>query len=172
MCLFLPKQQGFTHGSIGAGKLAIEELGMANGFGVDYSVNSADINPTNLAQYAAVIFLNTTGDILNDTQQTAFEQYIRAGNGFVGIHSATDTEYGWAWYAGLIGTHFQNHPSIQNADIEIVDGTHASTTHLSGTWNRTDEWYNFQNQPVGVNILLKIDESTYSGGNMGESAPN
>ncbi len=57
----------------------------------------------NLAQYEAVVFLNTTGDVLNATQQTAFESYIRAGGGYVGVHAAADTEYDWPFYGNLVG---------------------------------------------------------------------
>jgi len=116
-----------------------------------------------------VIFLSTTGTILDDGQKAVFQRYIESGNGYVGIHSATDTEYDWAWYGGLVGTFFRDHPSIQPASIQIEDPNHPSTASLSQPWQRTDEWYNFQTNPRGsVHVLATMDESSYEGGDMGD----
>ena len=60
-------------------------------------------NDSTLKNYSAVIFLCTTGDVLNYLQEAAFERYIQAGGGFVGVHAATDTEYDWGWYGRLVG---------------------------------------------------------------------
>lgn len=170
--LLFSKTDGFRHGSIGAGKTAVQTLGAANNFAVDLSEDAADINDANLANYAAVIFLHTTGDFLNETQQGALERYIQAGNGFVGIHAAADAEYDWDWYGGLVGAYFDSHPAIQEADVTVVDDAHLSTAHLPPTWTRTDEWYNFRTDPsANVNVLLALDESSYNGGNMGSSHP-
>ena len=65
----------------------------------------------NLALYDAVVFLSTTGDVLNADQQAAFERYIQAGGGYVGIHAASDTEYTWKWYGHLVGAYFRGHPA-------------------------------------------------------------
>ena len=101
--------------SIAVGVPAIIKLGTENNFDVDTTTNADKFTYQNLKQYAAVIFLNTTGDVLNDTQQGEFEKYIRGGGGFVGVHSATDTEYDWAWYGNLVGAYFKSHPAQQNA---------------------------------------------------------
>ncbi|MDJ0756889.1 MAG: ThuA domain-containing protein [Ardenticatenaceae bacterium] len=170
--LLFSKTAGFRHGSITDGQAAVQTLAADNNFAVDLSENAADINDANLANYAAVIFLHTTGDFLNDTQQGALERYVQAGNGFVGIHAAADAEYGWAWYGGLVGAYFDSHPAVQEADMIVANSTHPSTAHLSTTWTRTDEWYNFQSDPSSnVNVLLSLDESSYSGGTMGSSHP-
>ena len=98
----------------------------------------------NLAQYEAVVFLNTTGDVLNATQQTAFESYIRGGGGYVGVHAAADTEYDWPFYGNLVGAYFASHPAIQQATVRVEDRAHPATAHLPQTWTRTDEWYNYR----------------------------
>ena len=117
------------------------------------------------------MFLSTTGDVLNGNQQAAFERFIRSGWGFVGIHSAADTEYDWPFYGGLIGAYFAGHPDIQPATIR-VEVPHPSTSGLPATWNRRDEWYNFQKNPRGtVNVLATLDERSYSGGTMGADHP-
>src|ERR687892_2674321 len=109
--LVFPETAAFRHDSIPAGITAIQELGAANGFAVEATEDSTAFTDANLAQYDAVVFLNTTGDVLTDEQQGAFERYIQAGGGYVGIHAAADTEYGWDWYGDLLGAYFRNHPT-------------------------------------------------------------
>jgi cytochrome c len=170
--LVFSKTTGFRHDSIPNGIAAIQQLGTANQFGVDTSEDASAFSDANLGNYKAVIFLNTTGDLFDEAQKAALQRYIRAGNGFVGIHSASDTEHNWAWYGGLIGAFFHDHPALQPATINVQDRFHPSTSFLSSAWQRTDEWYNFATNPRGhVHVLLSLDESTYSGGTMGVDHP-
>jgi type 1 glutamine amidotransferase len=107
----------------------------------------------------------TTGDVLNNGQQRAFERYFRRGGGFVGVHSAADTEYDWTWYGAMLGTRFKNHPQIQRAAISVQDRRHPSTHGLPRRWIRTDEWYNFAANPRrSVHVLASLDETTYAPG--------
>ena len=69
------------------------------------------------------MFLSTTGNILDDTQQKVLENYIRSGHGYVGVHSASDTEYDWPFSGILMGAHFKGHPQIQSAKLTVVDKT-------------------------------------------------
>ncbi len=170
--LLFTRTTGFRHGSIPDAIDAIRTIAQQNGFTVDDTEDASVFSQAGLAPYQAVVFLMTTGNVLNDTQQSAFEDYIRAGNGFAGVHSATDTEYDWPWYGDLVGAYFSNHPNIQDAQINIEDADHPSTADLPAVWSRRDEWYNFQTNPRGlVNVLATIDESSYSGGNMGDDHP-
>ncbi|MDF2189585.1 ThuA domain-containing protein [Paraflavitalea sp. CAU 1676] len=165
------KTAGFHHNSIDEGKLALIKLGEANKFGVDTSTDATVFSKDNLKQYKAVIFLNTTGNILDETQQAAFEQYIRSGGGFVGIHAATDTEYDWPWYGKLVGAYFKSHPATQEATLQIVDNKHISTKHLPERWTRKDEWYNYKWMSDSLHVLITIDENTYTGERMGNTHP-
>jgi type 1 glutamine amidotransferase len=159
----------FRHGSIPNGLAAIRQLGTNNNFEVVATENAADFTDANLAQFAAVMFLSTTGDVLDAAQQSAFERYIEAGGGYVGVHAASDTEYTWPWYGGLVGAYFSNHPAIQKATVLTENSVHPSTRFLPEGWVRTDEWYNFQSNPrANVHVLARLDESTYSGGTMGD----
>src|SRR5262245_19584569 len=106
--LVFSKTSGFRHDSITNGIAAIRTLGTNNHFSVEASEDGAVFSDANLAQYKAVVFLSTTGDVLDSDQQAAFERYIRAGGGFVGIHAASDTEYNWPWYGGLVGAYFSS----------------------------------------------------------------
>jgi len=170
--LVFSKTTGFRHDSIPQGIAAIKALGADNGFAVDSTEDAARFTDAELAGYKVVVFLNTTGDILDDRQKAAFERYIRSGGGFVGVHSASDTEYRWAWYGRLVGAYFADHPEIQPAAVHVEDRTHPSTTDLPAAWQRTDEWYNLRSNPRGaVHVLATLDEVTYSGGKMGSDHP-
>ncbi|MEV1047570.1 ThuA domain-containing protein [Streptomyces sp. NPDC049916] len=170
--LVFSKTAGFRHDSIPAGITALRQLGAANNFTVTATEDATAFTSTNLAGYEAVVFLSTTGDVLNAAQQTAFEGYIEAGGGYVGIHAAADTEYDWTWYGGLAGALFKSHPHIQPATVKVEDRAHDATAHLGPTWQRTDEWYDYRTNPrTSAHVLASLDESTYSGGTMGGDHP-
>ena len=169
--LVFSKTAGYRHSSIDTGKLALLKLGSSNKFIVDTTEDAAKFTEANLKKYAAVVFLNTTGNVLNANQEAAFERFIQAGGGFAGIHSATDTEYDWIWYARLVGANFLSHPKIQPAKIIVTDKENPATKHLPAVWERTDEWYNFKNLNKDVHVLAKIDETSYEGGALGADHP-
>ena len=173
--LVFSKTAGFRHDSIPNGIAAIQTLGQQNNFQVDATEDATQFNDANLANYEAVIFLSTTGDVLNAEQQAAFERYIANGGGYAGIHSAADTEYDWAWYGEMLGgAYFRSHPANQTATVNVEDTTHPSTSHLSATWSRFDEWYNYRTNPRGdVHVLATLDESSYQPGDgaMGADHP-
>lgn len=158
------KTAGFHHNSIAVGKVAIQKLGAENKFDVDTTLDAEKFTPGNLKQYKAIVFLNTTGDVLNETQQEAFTNYIKAGGGFMGIHAATDCEYNWPWYGNLVGAYFGGHPAQQVATLNITDTKNAATKHLPNPWVRKDEWYNFKWMAEGLHELITIDESSYDPG--------
>jgi type 1 glutamine amidotransferase len=174
--LVFSRTAGFRHDSIPEGIKAVQDLGEGHHFLVDATEDPLQFTGENLGRYRAVIFLNTTGDVLNAQQQAAFERFIQAGNGFVGVHAASDTEYDWPWYTRLVGAQFASHPEIQEASITVVDRAHASTKHLAETWRRTDEWYNFRDHPKEkaggtLRIVATLDESSYRGGEMNGDHP-
>jgi cytochrome c len=165
------KTAGYHHNSIAVGKLALMKLGAENGFDVDTTENPAYFNEDSLKQYSAVVFLNTTGDVLNSTQETAFERFIQAGGGYLGIHAASDTEYDWLWYGRLVGAYFTSHPAQQEAKLTVTDQTNPATKHLPKEWKRKDEWYNFKKIDSSIHVLMTIDEKSYEGGKNGDTHP-
>lgn len=166
------KTNGFRHSSIADGQEAIRNLSLEYGFQASFSEDSTIFTRDNLDTLEVVVFLNTTGDILGDEEQIFFEEFIENGGGFVGIHSATDTEYDWPWYGELIGRYFDGHPQIQRADLTVLNSDHESTMNLPSIWVREDEWYNFDTPfPEKLNVLVTIDENSYSGGTMGDFHP-
>jgi len=170
--LIFSKTVDFRHDAIENGIQAIQKLGEENHFQVDQTEDTTLFNDQILQKYQTVIFLNTSGDVLNEAQQEAFKKYIQNGGGFVGVHGATATEYDWQWYGELVGTYFDQHPKIQRATVRITDRTHASTVDLPVIWERTDEWYNFRSKlNENVHVLAVMDEPTYSGGTHGDFHP-
>lgn len=169
--LVFSKTAGFRHNSITAGKLALLKIGEEQNIKVDTSENAEIFTDDKLKKYNAIVFLSTTGDILNQNQQVAFERFIQAGGGFVGIHAASDTEYDWPWYVQLIGGNFESHPHPQDANLLILDNKHPSTLHLPKVWTRKDEWYNFKNINKSVKVIMTIDEKSYEGGKNGDFHP-
>lgn len=170
--LVFSKTDGYRHASIPDGLAAIREIGAVHGFAVEATEDARWFTDSTLARFEAVVFLNTSEDVLDAQQEAAFERYVRAGGGFAGVHAASDTEYDWPFYGGLVGAYFSGHPDIQTATVRIEDATHPSTEGLPEAWTRTDEWYNFRENPRGrVRVLATLDESTYRGGTMGDDHP-
>jgi type 1 glutamine amidotransferase len=170
--LVFSKTTGFRHESIPDGVRALRELGAAAGFAVTATEDAAAFTPGRLRGYAAVVFLNTTGDVLDAHQRTAFEAYIRGGGGYLGVHSAADTEYDWPFYGALVGAYFAAHPAAQPATLRVEDRGHPATAHLDGVWERTDEWYDYRTNPrPTVRVLLSLVASSYTGGRMGADHP-
>ncbi|MBO0868168.1 MAG: ThuA domain-containing protein, partial [Micromonosporaceae bacterium] len=172
--LVFSKTTGFRHDSIPAGIAAIQQLGLDNNFTVDATEDDSLFTDANLAQYQAVIFLSSTGDPLGtQAEKDAFQRYIEAGGGFVGIHAAADSGYNWPWYGSLVGAYFKEHPAIQQAVVKVEDPAHPSTNGLPLEITRTDEWYDFQTNPRGtVHVLTSVDDTSYSGSTMGIDHPN
>lgn len=169
--LIFSKTQGFRHSSIEKGAQVLKQLLDKEKIASDHSEDAALFTDQGLKKYDAVIFLSTTGNILDEIQQEAFVRYIQSGKGFAGIHAATDTEFDWPWYNGLVGAYFTSHPAVQNAKIDVVDRKHIATKHLDPVWWHKDEWYNFKDVKEGLHVLMNLDEKSYNGGKMGDHHP-
>jgi type 1 glutamine amidotransferase len=163
---------GFRHTSIGAGLALFEEFARRGEIALRATEDGADL-VRGLAEVEVVVFLSTTGDVLDGAQQDALESFVRAGGGFVGLHSATDTEYEWPFYAELLGARFESHPAVQSARIVVEAADHPATDFLPAIWERADEWYDFDRNPraSGVTVLLRLDETSYEGGKDGADHP-
>ena len=165
--LVFTKTNGYHHNSISDGVNAIFKLAGQNNFEVDTTSSAEWFVEDTLKKYAAVVFLNTTGDLLNNVQEADFQRFIEAGGGYVGVHAAADAEYDWGWYGRLTGAWFNGHPEQQEAVIQIADSNNDATRHLPKPWKRKDEWYNFKKIGTDLHILLTLDEKSYKGGTNG-----
>ena len=169
--LVFNKTEGYHHKSIPTGTATIKKLGEQNNFKVTETYDAGQFTENNLKKYQLVIFLSTTGNVLDEGQQMAFEDYINKGGNYFGIHAATDTEYDWKWYGDLVGAYFLSHPKIQEANVIVEKPLHPTVAHLPKIWTRTDEWYNLKDINPKINVLLNLDETSYEGGENGEIHP-
>jgi type 1 glutamine amidotransferase len=157
------KTKGYRHKSIPAGLKAITALAQDRGWVVTATEDESFFTDENLAKFDVCVFLNPTGDNLNDEQQQAFERFIAKGKGFVGIHAAADTEYEWRWYGDLCGAFFKTHPPYQQATINIENTNHPAMKPFQAmkTYTVEDEWYSFRENPRGkVTVLATLDENS------------
>ncbi len=160
--LLVTTTRGWHHESVHAGVLAIQQLGVKNNFDVVLQESPGAITDKNLEQFKVIIFLNTTGDIFDSAQQKVMERFIQSGKGYVGIHSASDTEYDWDWYNKLVGRMFYIHPAVQTAKMTIVDPSFPGLQGFAQNEYFTDEWYHFGPEKVtDLKYILAIDESSY-----------
>jgi type 1 glutamine amidotransferase len=170
--LVFTRTLGFRHASIPDGVTAVQDLGREHRFSVDATDDAGAFTPSNLSRYRVVVFLSTTGDVLDGSQRDAFQGFTRRGGGFVGVHAAADALYDWPWYGSLLGAYFARHPAVQPARIRVEDRASPSTRGLPQSFTWTDEWYDFRANPrPSVHVLLSLDETSYEGGGMGTDHP-
>ncbi|MBK8390347.1 MAG: ThuA domain-containing protein [Saprospiraceae bacterium] len=159
--VYIKNGNGYVHDNRAASITCIQKIGKNNGFIVDHSDNPADINEENLKKYQAIVLSNTNNETFDtDGQKLAFQRFIEAGGGLVGIHSASGYERKWPWFTAALGGRFKRHPPLQKFDVKVVDANHPSTAHLNETWKWEDEcYYTFHLNPE-IHTLLAADLST------------
>lgn len=162
---------GYRHESIAFGLNTLSQLAQEEGIRMEHTEDSLVFNDKALSKYHLVVFLSTTGDVLGPDQEKAFQRFIEQGGAFMGIHAATDTEYEWPFYGQLVGAYFESHPDQQEARLIVVNQTHPATAHMNATWNHYDEWYNFKEIQPDLQVLIRLDETSYQGGKNGVNHP-
>jgi len=162
--LVFAKTTGYRHRSIPVAEATIRGLGREHRFAVDQTEDERRFTQRNLARYAALVFLSSTGEPLAPgAHRRALRHYIRHRGGFLGIHAASDSLYDWPWYVGLVGASFRRHaPGTVPADVVVEDRRAAATRALPHVWRRVDEWYAFRSNPrPRVHVLASLDERSY-----------
>jgi len=165
--LIFTKTAGFYHASIPNAIKAFSEIGRKQKWQITFTEDSTLFTDKELMKYDVVVFLLTTGNnLLNEKQKLAFQNYVENGGGFVGVHTATDTEYKWPWYEKLVGAHFLGHPPVHKGKLVIENKNHPSTQCFEAdTVKWTDEFYTFDRNPrlnTNLAILVSIDEKSYN----------
>jgi hypothetical protein len=168
--LLFTKTNGFRHEEgIPAGVALIEAIAKRRGWSVFHTESGAVHTPENLARFAAVVWHQVSGDVLNEAQKNAFRGWLEGGGGWVGVHgSGGDGEYKWSWYVEeLLGAQFIGHPmgpQFQEGKLVVEDRAHPATAQLPESFVHDEEWYSFDRsvRERGYRVLATVDESTYS----------
>jgi type 1 glutamine amidotransferase len=196
--LVLDKNQGGANGHLESRRdlnAALRELAAKKGFTVTFigqndpaSKISTEFSTANLATYQAVIFSNNDGvhAQLDSTSKINFENYVKAGGGFLPIHAASAFISDWPWLTSVLVQSFYNPfghdqptANVIHDDEGMKEGTETKGVFkgLTAPLAFLDEHYSFRASPrgvTGVSILLKVDEKSYSKpvqGPMGEDHP-
>lgn len=160
--LLFTKTDGWHHESIHDAVTAMRHLSEKHDFSLQWHEDASRFNDDFLKDFDAIVFINTTGDIFNAEQQSAFQRFIRSGKGFVGVHAASDTEYEWDWYGKLVGHYFKIHPVNQTAVIHKLNNDFPGMQGFHDKQLWTDEFYDFHPANIdSLNYLLTVDENTY-----------
>jgi type 1 glutamine amidotransferase len=161
--LMLTATAGFRHDSIPTARTVVASLASRSGeFGVAATENLADLTSTRLASTDVLMFALTSGELaLDDTQKRAVLDFVNAGGGFIGIHSASDTLYEWSDYGRLVGAYFKEHPWTQQGAVSVEDPSHPITSGLGASFTLTEEFYTFRQNPrPSVHVLLSLDAAS------------
>jgi type 1 glutamine amidotransferase len=170
--LLFSRTAEYRHDSIPAAIAAFMDMQAPGAYQAESTEDPAWFTAAILRRFQVVVFLMTTGEVLDTDQQDAFQAWVDAGGGYLGVHSASDTEYDWPFYGELVGAYFSGHPDIAAATVAIEAPDHPAVAGLLSPWSRRDEWYDFRSNPrESVTVLATVDESTYRGGTMGADHP-
>ena len=163
---------GYRHESIPDGVRALTALAAERGLGVEHTEDPSVFTEERLGGVLLVVWLSTSGDVLDADQRTALGTWLHRGGAFAGVHAATTAEPSWPEFERIVGARFDSHPELQTATVVVEDADHPSTACLPAGWSPVDEWYDFTTNPRGrVRVLATVDERTYSGGKMGADHP-
>jgi type 1 glutamine amidotransferase len=177
---YTPDGKGYVHDNIATSVETIKKMGAENGFAVVASDDPKQFTDANLKQYNALVFSNSNNEAFeNDAQREAFQRYIRAGGGLVGIHSASGSERKYPYFWSVLGGKFVRHPKQQKFTVRVVDPKHPATKDLPATFEWTDECYYTDNLNPAIKPLLvtdpaKLDDpqkATYPGDRFGDALP-
>jgi len=161
--LVFSKTNGYRHTSIEAGVESIQALGKAHNFSVDHTEDSTRFSDSGLAKYEAIIFLSTTGNVLGNAEEAAFERFIRSGKGYVGIHAAADTEYDWEFYRKVVGRQFVQHPEHQTGTIYTIDQDFPGMEGFGDSLSLYEEWYEYTvAYDTDLKYLMRLDTTSIS----------
>lgn len=173
--LLFSKTTGFRHGeAIDASKKMFAEMAKRNRWFLYETEEGGVFNAEQLAKFNVVIFNNSTGEVINDEQKKALEEYVENGGGLIGIHGSGDDSHHWDWYEkNLPGAKFSHHPlkhQLQKTTL-FLEPLSDSTLRkkLPTQLTHTDEWYIFFENPrsKGFNIIYTINgDKIIPNGNM------
>jgi len=194
--LFFTKSSGFEHSAISYKKgepsfaeKVLTEIGPKNNFELTFSKDGSLFNPKYLAQFDALFFY-TTGDLcsagtdgqppMSPEGKQAFLDYVKAGKGFIGTHSASDTfhtnneakkgperykNFGAAAdpYVRMLGGEFIKHGAQQKAHMRVVDPKFPGMEKYAAGFDLNEEWYSLKDFSEDLHVLLVQETDTMKG---------
>ena len=194
--LFFSKSSGYEHSVISwkngqpsyAEKILLD-LGKQNGWEFTFSKDGSKFSPDYLKQFDAVFFY-TTGDLCSpgtdkqppmsmEGKQALFD-YIRAGHGFIGTHSAADTfhtaneankgrdrymNHGDKAddYVKCLGGEFIIHGAQQVATNKVIDPKFPGFEKTGDSFAFQEEWYSLKDFAANDHVLTVIDAPSMKG---------
>lgn len=159
--IYTKNGEGYVHDNISASVEALKKICKENKWTCEATDDPTALDEPKINSFDVLVFSNTNNETIITPEQTkAFMKYIRAGNGFVGIHSACGSEREWPWFWAMLGGKFLRHPKFQPFDIKVIDGDHPSTAHLGPVWKWEDECYYLHHLNPDIHVLLAADLTT------------
>ncbi len=154
-----------THDAIVVGRKMISEIATEYDFEPVFTETNEEFTEDGLAQYEAVFFLNTSGDVLEPAEELAFEEWMYAGGAFIGTHRATDTEEDWDFYKEVTGQFYDGHgPCCVESKIQWTEDAAGfpMVEHMPSPWTFSDEWFFFDrfrqwSEEPGFKILATVE---------------
>lgn len=170
--LLFTKTTGFRHASIPASVDALKTIAADLGYHAEHTEDADVYNPSQLAEFDAIVWSSTSGDVLDELGRAALADYVTGGGGWMGVHNAANAEVSWPYYRELVGARFIGHPpGCTPGRINVVNA-HPSTAHLPPEWHWTDEWYSFDERPANSEVLLEVDEDSYDTADLAMGDPH
>ena len=196
--LFFTKSSGFEHSAItwkngrpGAAEKVLQKLGEDHGWEFTFSKDGSLFSRDYLRQFDAVFFyttgvLTTPGTDGNPPMSAEGKQalldYVRAGGGFLGTHSASDTFHvedqtpGMApeerWlnhgdkadpYIKLLGGEFIKHGAQQAVKNTVIDPKFPGFGKVGPDFSLKEEWYSLKDFRPDLHVLTVIDAPSMKG---------
>jgi type 1 glutamine amidotransferase len=158
--LMLTTTVGFRHDSIPTARQVVMSLAASTReFTVTATEDLSAVTAAGLAGYDVLMFALTSGELpLNPAQKSAIVDFVSAGRGFIGFHSASDTLYDWPEYGRLVGAYFKEHPWTQQGTVLVEDPAHPAMGGQADRFTLLEEFYTFRDNPrPNVHVLLRLD---------------
>lgn len=168
--LAIGQTKGFQHDALPDAMGMMWKMGKESGLWDTYIRTDTQLltkkklggNAKNIDYFDAVFFY-TTGELdLDDEQKAALISFVKEeGKGFIGGHTALDTNYQWPEYGEMIGGYFDRHPwNTFMAPIIVEDRDHPIMRHFPKEFVILDEIYQAKNwDRKNVRVLARLDET-------------
>lgn len=166
--LVFSKSSSYRQTAVLHGQTAFMALAAQHGFSVTFTEDARYFSDHSLKPFDAIVFLNTTGDIFDPTQQAVFERFIRANKGLLAIHSAVEgeTDGAWPWYGQLIGAQSASRTPTLTARLIVADRQNSMLRKNLGLVKSrniwlSDKWYSYRAVSPSIKSIMLIDPRSY-----------